>query len=160
MEKWAVEHDRYEILQESFREAGTEIWGQMKWSSLIKLLISPWSAQVGAEMWVHLPNKLGLGNLHDSLYVEYWGWEYGLPEKSPPERKHKTRNTIFRERPQRIKIMLTLCLDALFGFSSDMLRFVSPVKLQVNWFSTLVQCDWTGDQSETTPVLPKQWMIA
>lgn len=34
-----------------------------------------------------LPNRLGLGNLHDSLYVEYWGWEYGLPEKSPPARQ-------------------------------------------------------------------------
>lgn len=62
---------------------------------------------------IHLPNKLGLGNLHDSLYVEYWGWEYGLPEKSPPERKHKTRNVVFRETAQRMKIMVTLCLDAL-----------------------------------------------
>lgn len=25
-----------------------------------------------------------MANLHDSLYVEYCGWEYGLPENSPP----------------------------------------------------------------------------
>lgn len=33
---------------------------------------------------VHLPSRLGLANLQDSLYVEYCGWEYGLPENSPP----------------------------------------------------------------------------
>lgn len=39
---------------------------------------------------IHQPNRLGLGNLHDSLYVEYCGWEYGLPEKSPPVGEQKT----------------------------------------------------------------------
>lgn len=33
---------------------------------------------------VRLPSRLGLANLQDSLYVEYCGWEYGLPENSPP----------------------------------------------------------------------------
>lgn len=41
---------------------------------------------------MHLPKRLGLGNLHDSLYVEYWGWEYGLPEKSPPLRKQQQKS--------------------------------------------------------------------
>lgn len=79
----------------SLREAGAGVWGRMKWNSLIQLLIQFWSAELCAG--VHLPNKLGLGNLHDSLYVEYWGWEYGLPEKSPPERKHRTRNRVCLE---------------------------------------------------------------
>lgn len=52
----------------------------------IDLIIDPVSVIRYRDMWKNLPNKLGLGNLHDSLYVEYCGWEYGLPEKSPPER--------------------------------------------------------------------------
>lgn len=58
----------------------------------IDTIIDPVPVSSGwvVRYWIHLPNKLGLGNLHDSLYVEYCGWEYGLPEKSPPEMKRQT----------------------------------------------------------------------
>lgn len=76
----------YKSVLESL-ELGCEVeWNEIHWYNY-------WSSS-GLQNWeqrygIHLPNKLGLGNLHDSLYVEYWGWEYGLPEKSPPGRKHK-----------------------------------------------------------------------
>lgn len=65
---------------------GTGMWDGLKLSAQMKLWIWFSSLQVGRR-GSYLPNRLGLGNLHDSLYVEYWGWEYGLPEKSPPVRK-------------------------------------------------------------------------
>lgn len=84
----------YKSVLESL-ELGCEVeWNEIHWYNY-------WSSS-GQQNWaqrygIHLPNKLGLGNLHDSLYVEYWGWEYGLPEKSPPERKHKNKKqSMFR----------------------------------------------------------------
>jgi len=40
----------------------------------------------------NLPRSPGLGNLQESLYVEYCGWLYGLPENSLPELKRKRQN--------------------------------------------------------------------
>lgn len=40
----------------------------------------------------NLPKSPGLGNLQESLYVEYCGWLYGLPENSLPKlRRKKTK---------------------------------------------------------------------
>lgn len=74
------------------QELGYEVaWNEIHWYNY-------WSRS-GKQSWperygIRLPNKLGLGNLHDSLYVEYWGWEYGLPEKSPPERNRRKQTGI------------------------------------------------------------------
>lgn len=40
----------------------------------------------------HLPRSPGLGNLQESLYVEYCGWLYGLPENSLPKLKRQRQN--------------------------------------------------------------------
>lgn len=50
-----------------------------------------------------------MGNLHDSLYVEYWGWEYGLPEKSPPaDRKYEERRKSIMDLNLKLKLEFTL----------------------------------------------------
>lgn len=49
----------------------------------------------------NLPRSPGLGNLQESLYVEYCGWLYGLPENSLPKLKRKRQNKrSFYLRPQ------------------------------------------------------------
>lgn len=49
-------------------------------------------ALISQDRVEHLPRSPGLGNLQESLYVEYCGWLYGLPENSLPKLKRQRQN--------------------------------------------------------------------
>lgn len=49
-------------------------------------------ALISEDRGNHLPRSPGLGNLQESLYVEYCGWLYGVPENSLPKLKRQRQN--------------------------------------------------------------------
>lgn len=104
-EQWSMKDTAYYQRVLESLELGCEVkWNEIHWHNY-------WSI-CGERDWlrrdgIYLPNKLGLGNLHDSLYVEYWGWEYGLPEKSPPERKKRIDRVVKQRWIEDLSLTLT-----------------------------------------------------
>lgn len=92
MKTWQMEHEWCLLLLEGL---GLIVWQKI---GTFFLWLRPANLKWLPLYGKYQPKRLGFGNLHDSLYVEYCGWEYGLPEKSPPidKRKQKTGKEMFR----------------------------------------------------------------